>query len=108
MTDTLRDEVRRHYARAALAVLEPAGCCGADATTTPGDPVFGPGLYDPEQLGPAPRRRGGGEPGLRQSRPRWPTSGRARSCSTSGPAAASTSSSRPSASARRGSPTGST
>jgi SAM-dependent methyltransferase len=54
MTDTVRDEVRRHYARAALAVLEPAGCCSADATPTPGDPVFGPGLYDPEQLGPLP------------------------------------------------------
>ncbi len=54
MTDTLRDEVRRHYARAALAVLEPAGCCAVDATTTPGDPVFGPGLYDPEQLSPLP------------------------------------------------------
>jgi len=54
MTDTLRDEVRRHYARAALAVLEPAGCCAVDATTTPGDPVFGSGLYDPEQLDPLP------------------------------------------------------
>jgi arsenite methyltransferase len=54
MTDPLRDEVRRHYAQAALAVLEPSGCCGADATTTPGDPVFGPGLYDPEQLRPLP------------------------------------------------------
>jgi arsenite methyltransferase len=54
MTETLRDEVRRHYAQAALAVLEPGGCCGADAMTTPGDPVFGPGLYDPEQLDPLP------------------------------------------------------
>ncbi len=54
MTETLRDEVRRHYARAALAVLEPAGCCSAEATPTPGDPVFGPGLYDPEQLDPLP------------------------------------------------------
>ena len=54
MTDMLRDEVRRHYARAALAVLEPAGCCGPDAAATPGDPVFGPGLYDPEQLAPLP------------------------------------------------------
>jgi SAM-dependent methyltransferase len=54
MTNTLRDEVRRHYARAALAVLEPSGCCGAGATPTPGDPVFGPGLYDPEQLAPLP------------------------------------------------------
>ena len=54
MTDTLRDEVRRHYAQAALAVLEPGGCCGAAATAAPGDPVFGSGLYDPEQLGPLP------------------------------------------------------
>ena len=54
MNETIRDEVRRHYARAALAVLDPAGCCGADATATPGDPVFGPGLYDPGQLDPLP------------------------------------------------------
>ena len=54
MTDTLRDEVRRHYARAALAVLEPGGCCGPGSSTAIGDPVFGPGLYDPEQLDPLP------------------------------------------------------
>jgi arsenite methyltransferase len=54
MTDTLRDEVRRHYARAALAVLEPGGCCSPGAATPPGDPVFGPGLYDPGQLAPLP------------------------------------------------------
>ncbi len=54
MTDTLRDDVRRHYARAALAVLEPGGCCGAQAAASPGDPVFGPGLYDPGQLDPLP------------------------------------------------------
>jgi SAM-dependent methyltransferase len=51
MSDQVRDEVRRHYARAALAVLEPAGCC---APTTAGDPVFGPGLYDPAELAPLP------------------------------------------------------
>ncbi len=54
MTDTLRDEVRRHYARAALTILEPGGCCGPQATASPGDPVFGPGLYDPDQLDPLP------------------------------------------------------
>jgi arsenite methyltransferase len=54
MSETIRDEVRLHYARAALAVLDPAGCCGADAPASPGDPVFGPGLYDPEQLAPLP------------------------------------------------------
>ena len=64
MTDTLRDEVRRHYARAALAVLEPgascdpdtAGATGGTANGAPvtGDPVFGPGLYDPAQLAPLP------------------------------------------------------
>jgi SAM-dependent methyltransferase len=54
MTDTLRDEVRRHYARAALAVLEPGGCCSPEAAAPPGDPVFGPGLYDPGQLAPLP------------------------------------------------------
>jgi len=54
MTETLRDDVRRHYARAALAVLESGGCCGPEAVAGPGDPVFGPGLYDPEQLIPLP------------------------------------------------------
>ena len=54
MTDILRDEVRRHYARAALAVLEPGGCCGPGCAAGPGDPVFGPGLYDPDQLDPLP------------------------------------------------------
>jgi arsenite methyltransferase len=60
MSDPLRDEVRRHYARAALAVLEPGTCCPPDATTSAagapaiGDPVFGPGLYDPTQLAPLP------------------------------------------------------
>lgn len=44
MSDVVRDEVRRTYAEAALAVTESAGCCGAggcapDATT------FGAGLY---------------------------------------------------------------
>jgi SAM-dependent methyltransferase len=54
MTDTLRDEVRRHYARAALTVLEPGSCCSPDAAASPGDPVFGPGLYDPAELAPLP------------------------------------------------------
>ena len=54
MTDTLRDEVRRHYARAALAVLDPGSCCSSDPTASPGDPVFGPGLYDPAELAPLP------------------------------------------------------
>jgi len=53
MTENLRDEVRRHYARAALAVLEPGGCC-SPAGAAAGDPVFGPGLYDPDQLDPLP------------------------------------------------------
>jgi arsenite methyltransferase len=53
MTDPLRDEVRRHYARAALAVLEPGECCAPGASAA-GDPVFGPGLYDPTQLAPLP------------------------------------------------------
>ena len=51
MTGTLRDEVREHYARAALTVLERPGCCGG---TTTGDPVFGPGLYVPDELAPLP------------------------------------------------------
>jgi arsenite methyltransferase len=53
MTDSLRDEVRRHYARAALAVLDSNGCC-SPATASPADPVFGPGLYDPSELAPLP------------------------------------------------------
>ena len=51
--NTLREEVRRHYARAALAVMEPAGCC-TPGPAAAGDPVFGPGLYDPAQLDPLP------------------------------------------------------
>jgi SAM-dependent methyltransferase len=54
MSDMLRDQVRDHYARAALAVLEPAGCCAPEQAARAGDPVFGPGLYDPEQLAPLP------------------------------------------------------
>jgi arsenite methyltransferase len=49
--DQLRADVRDHYARAALTVLEGPGCCGGDAS---GDPVFGPGLYTPEELRPLP------------------------------------------------------
>ena len=51
MTDHLRAEVRDHYARAALAVLDGPGCCSPTAS---GEPVFGPGLYTPEELGPLP------------------------------------------------------
>jgi SAM-dependent methyltransferase len=51
MTDQLRAEVRDHYARAALAVLDGPGCCSPTAS---GEPVFGPGLYTPEELGPLP------------------------------------------------------
>jgi SAM-dependent methyltransferase len=54
VTETLRDQVRDHYARAALSVLEPEGCRSTEQAARPGDPVFGPGLYDPEQLGPLP------------------------------------------------------
>ena len=51
MTDQLRAEVRDHYARAALAVIDAPGCCSPTAS---GDPVFGPGLYTPAELGPLP------------------------------------------------------
>ena len=51
MTDQLRSEVRDHYARAALAVIAGPGCCSPIAS---GEPVFGPGLYSPEELGPLP------------------------------------------------------
>jgi len=51
MTDTLRDEVRDRYARAALAVLEDGGCCGPTGAV---DPVFGPGLYGRDDLAPLP------------------------------------------------------
>jgi SAM-dependent methyltransferase len=54
MTDTLRDEVRRHYARAALTVLDPEGCCSPGSAASPRDPVFGQGLYDPEEVAPLP------------------------------------------------------
>ena len=51
MTDQLRADVRDHYARAALAVLDGPGCCGAGAV---GDAVFGPGLYPADELAPLP------------------------------------------------------
>jgi arsenite methyltransferase len=54
MTETLRDQVRDHYARAALSVLEPGACCAPEQAARAGDPVFGPGLYDPDQLAPLP------------------------------------------------------
>jgi SAM-dependent methyltransferase len=54
MTETLRDQVRDHYARAALSVLEPGACCAPEQAVRAGDPVFGPGLYCPEQLAPLP------------------------------------------------------
>jgi len=50
MSDTVRESVREHYARAALAVLD-SGCCGPAAVA---DPVFGPGLYDEAELAPLP------------------------------------------------------
>ncbi len=50
MNDTVRDEVRDRYARAALAVLDGGGCCGPAVA----DPVFGPGLYDAVDLAPLP------------------------------------------------------
>ncbi len=59
MTDQLREQVRDHYARAARATLDvldtaPAqrgpDCCGEPI----GDPVFGPGLYTPEQIAAVP------------------------------------------------------
>jgi SAM-dependent methyltransferase len=52
MTDQLREQVRDHYARAALAVLgTEGGCCSPGQAC---DPVFGPGLYDPAELAPLP------------------------------------------------------
>ena len=73
MNDTVRDEVRDHYARAALAVLDGGGCCGPAAVA---DPVFGPGLYDAVRARPAPRGRRRREPRLRQpDRARRPAPG---------------------------------
>ena len=51
MTDQLRADVRDQYARAALTVLERPGCCSSEGS---GDPVFGPGLYTPDELGSLP------------------------------------------------------
>jgi arsenite methyltransferase len=57
-TDDLREEVRRKYADAALAVSEGAqgscgsgGCCGGEA---PASADFGESLYDAEQRGELP------------------------------------------------------
>ncbi len=54
-TDDLREEVRRRYAAAALAVLQDTGrgCCGAEG---PSDPRWGEALYDAEQRGELPDR----------------------------------------------------
>ena len=63
MTDQLRANVRDHYARAALTVLEGPACCGGDTSGeasggasggASGDPVFGSGLYTPDELRPLP------------------------------------------------------
>ena len=51
MTDKLRADVRDHYARAALAVLDGRGCCDAGAV---GDAVFGSGLYTADELARLP------------------------------------------------------
>ena len=55
-TDTLRDEVRRKYAEAAVAVAEESGCgCGSGACCD-GDASedFGTALYTLEQRGELP------------------------------------------------------
>ena len=56
--DELREEVRRHYAESALAVMEGAtGSCGSGSCCAEPDataPSFGDALYDQEQRGELP------------------------------------------------------
>ena len=54
--DTLREEVRAVYAKAAVAVEtgEAAGCCGAGCDCGPGDCGFGSALYDGDALADLP------------------------------------------------------
>jgi arsenite methyltransferase len=54
-SDALREEVRRRYAEAALAVDQGEGCgCGDLSCCTPGSADFGESLYTSEQRGELP------------------------------------------------------
>jgi hypothetical protein len=105
-TENLREHVRDRYAAAAAAVGSGSGasCCGpADALAAISD-IFGASLYQPDQTADLPE-----EAVLASwaAATRWPSprSAKARRFSTSAPAAASTSCSRPAGSGRPASPT---
>ena len=54
-SDSLREDVRRKYAEAALAVTEGSGCgCGSGACCESTDAAFGESLYTIEQRGELP------------------------------------------------------
>ena len=88
--EELRDEVRERYAESARAVtgadgkLRRGSCC-ATRTERP----FGEALYDAEQRDELPEAAVS-RPSAAATRPPSPTCAKARSCSTSAPAAAST------------------
>ena len=107
--DELREEVRRHYAEAALKVKGSAGGCGSGScceAAPEGGASFGEALYDAERRGvPTPRHWPRSDVAIRQ---RLPICTKGRSFSTSAPEAGSTSSCRPSASAPAAGPTAST
>nr|WP_284288803.1 hypothetical protein [Angustibacter aerolatus] len=99
----VHEQVRVRYAEAALSVRSGSACCGADD-----EAVFGATLYDPQVRGEPAGRRGAGEPGLREPHRGGRACARASGCSTSAPAAGSTSCSRRGGWGRPGSPTAST
>ena len=129
MTDAdVRETVRAHYAQAATAVLaatgrttlpivdaqcctpaaagdEVATCCAGDAEV---GAVFGPDLYSAAEQGELPAAAVAASLGCGNPMMVAELQARARGCSTSARAAASTCCSRPVESARPGSPTAST
>ena len=78
--DELREQVREHYAASARAVTDGDGRgCGCSTIG-----------YTAEELARAAGRGGARRRSAAAIRPRWPSCMRARSCSTSAPAAGST------------------
>ncbi|GLY49928.1 hypothetical protein Lesp01_35840 [Lentzea sp. NBRC 102530] len=102
----LRETVRARYAAAAIAVTEGGGgCCSGQAVEV--DETFGATLYQTAQRDELPPKRSRPHSAA-ATPPRSPNSAKASGCSTSAPAAASTSCSPRAASVRRARLTAST